>query len=62
MHEKRVTVRLPPYLVEEIDKLVEGEEYFTRSEFVRHAVHDYLINNLDKLEKAVEKLKEEYYV
>ena len=62
MLEERVTVRIPTYLVKEIDKLVKEEEFFNRSEVMRHAIHDYLINNLDKLEKAVEKLKEEYHV
>ena len=52
---KRVTVRLTEYQVEQIDKLVEGGEFLTRSEAIRRAVREYINNNTDNWVKRYDR-------
>jgi|Deesub1362B_J571_1020462.scaffolds.fasta_scaffold00143_53 Arc/MetJ-type ribon-helix-helix transcriptional regulator len=44
INENRLTIRLPKALIKSIDELVEEGEFTSRSEFVRYAIREALVN------------------
>jgi len=57
MMESKITIRLPENYIEEIDFLVQVEDYSSRSEAIRIAVRDMLYQRIDMvMEKADRKI------
>ena len=57
MMERKITIRLPENYIEEIDFLVQVEDFSSRSEAIRMAVRDMLYQRVDMvMEKADRKI------
>lgn len=57
MKTERVTIRLPMQDVQVLDLLVQLGEFGNRSEAVRQAVRDFIMERADRLEQLQKKLE-----
>lgn len=57
MENDRITIRLPQIDLRQIDLLIRIGEFSTRSDFVRHAVKEYIDNNTSRILAKADKLK-----
>lgn len=57
MENDRITIRLPPNDLKQIDVLIQIGEASTRSEVIRHAVKEYLDNHTTRILERVEQFK-----
>jgi Arc/MetJ-type ribon-helix-helix transcriptional regulator len=57
MENDRITIRLPQIDLRQIDVFIRLGEFTTRSEVVRHAVKEYIENNLTRILAKADKFK-----
>jgi len=57
METDRITIRLPRRYLNQIDIFIRAGEFMTRSEVIRHAVKEYIINQSDRFVERADKLK-----
>ena len=57
MQDTRLTIRLPSRDIHMIDMFLRSGEFSTRSEFIRHAVREYLLNHMNEVIKRTEAMK-----
>lgn len=57
MRTERITIRLPQQDVQVLDALVQLGEFANRSEAVRQAVRDLIVERADRLDKMQERLQ-----
>ena len=57
METERINIRLPRKYLVQMDIFIRAGEFMTRSEVVRHAVKEYIINQSDRFVERADKLK-----
>ncbi len=58
MDNERITVRLPKRDLNTIDLLIEYGEFSSRSEIIRHAIHDFVKTQTSTVLKTAEQIKQ----
>jgi Arc/MetJ-type ribon-helix-helix transcriptional regulator len=57
MDTDRITIRLPKIYLRQIDLFLRAGEFTTRSEFIRHAVNEYIKNYANRIIEKADRLK-----
>ncbi len=58
MENDRITIRLPQIYLRQIDLFLRAGEFSTRSEFIRHAVNEYINNYAGRIIEKADKIKQ----
>ena len=58
MDNERITVRLPSRDLYSLDLFIKLGEFSSRSEVIRHAVHDFVKQRISEIVESAEKLKQ----
>jgi Arc/MetJ-type ribon-helix-helix transcriptional regulator len=57
METDRITIRLPKIYLRQIDLFLRAGEFTTRSEFIRHAVNEFIKNYANRIIEKADRLK-----